>query len=85
VSTEARELLDLFRFKSPEEVEEMFREDKQREEISDEMADVMFFLLRFGQKYDIDLAGAFERKMKKNEKKYPMEKSKGINKKYNIS
>ncbi len=83
VSTEAGELLDLFRFKSLEEVEEMFRDDGELEDIEDEIADVLFFLLRLGQKYNIDLAVAFERKMEKNEEKYPVKMARGLNKKYN--
>ena len=82
VSTEAGELLDLFRFKSPEEVEAMLRDARERAEIEDEMSDVFFFLLRLGQKYDIDLAQAFERKLAKNALKYPVETSRGSNKKY---
>ena len=39
--------------------------------------------MRLGQKYDIDLAKAFERKMDKNDMKYPVEKTRGSNKKYN--
>lgn len=83
VSTEAGELLDLFRFKSPEEVEAMFRDAREREDIEDELSDVLFFLLRLGQKYDIDLAKALERKLEKNAVKYPVEKTRGSNKKYN--
>ncbi|BAI61691.1 conserved hypothetical protein [Methanocella paludicola SANAE] len=82
VSTEAGELLDLFRFKSLEEVEGMFRNAREREDIEDEMADVLFFVLRLGQKYDIDLATALARKMEKNELKYPVEKTRGSNLKY---
>ena len=82
VSTEAGELLDLFRFKSPQEIEAMFRASDVQEEIEDEMADVLFFLLRMAQMNDVDLSGAFERKMIKNEKKYPVEKARGSNKKY---
>ncbi len=83
VSTEAGELLDLFRFKSPGEVEVMFHNALEREDIEDELSDVLFFVLRLGQKYDIDLARAFERKMEKNALKYPVEKTRGSNKKYN--
>jgi NTP pyrophosphatase (non-canonical NTP hydrolase) len=82
VSTEAGELLDLFRFMSPEDVEGMFLDGRVRGEIEDEMADVLFFLLRMAQMNGIDLSGAFERKMARNEKKYPLEKSKGSNIKY---
>ncbi|HTY89835.1 MAG TPA: nucleotide pyrophosphohydrolase [Methanocella sp.] len=82
VSTEAGELLDLFRFKSPDEVEAIFHDARGREEVEDEIADVLFFLLRLGQKYDIDLTKAFERKLEKNAAKYPVETARGSNKKY---
>lgn len=82
VSTEAGELLDLFRFKSPEEVRAMFLNAGEREDVEDEMADVLFFLLRMAQMNGIDLSGALESNMVKNEKKYPVEKARGSNKKY---
>jgi len=82
VSTEAGELLDLFRFRPVNEVEAMFRDEGEREEVEDEMSDVLFFLLRMAQMNGIDLAGAFSRKMLKNEGKYPVEKARGSNKKY---
>lgn len=83
VTTESAELLDIFRFKSQEEVARMFITPADREKISDEMADVLFFLMRIAQKYDIDMADAFHMKMIKNEMKYPIEKARGSNKKYN--
>ena len=83
LSIEAAELLEPFRFKTWEEVDLLFKDPKKKEEISDEMADVLYFLTRLAQKYNIDLSEAFERKMKKNEKNYPIEKAKGSNKKYN--
>jgi NTP pyrophosphatase (non-canonical NTP hydrolase) len=83
VSTEAAELLEHFRFKSEKEVEELFKNPEKKEEISDEIADVLWFIVRLSQKYDIDLSEAFKNKIKKFEKKYPVEKSKGLNKKYN--
>jgi NTP pyrophosphatase (non-canonical NTP hydrolase) len=51
-------------------------------EIEDELADVLFFIIRFAQRYDIDLAKAAKRKLKKSGRKYPVSKSKGSNKKY---
>lgn len=80
---EVAELLEPFRFKSEEEVEELFKNPQKREHIEDEVADVAYFLFRFTQKYNIDLSEAFERKMEKAAKKYPIEKVKGSNKKYN--
>ncbi len=80
--TESSELLELFRFKTNPECEEMLRDEKKRQIIADELADTLYFLLRFAQKYDIDLTSEFIRKMKLNEEKYPVEKFRGSNKKY---
>jgi len=83
LSIEASELLEHFRFKTWEEVDSLFKDPKKKEGIGDEMADVLYFLTRLSQKYNIDLSEAFERKMKENARKYPVEKAKGSNKKYN--
>jgi NTP pyrophosphatase (non-canonical NTP hydrolase) len=80
--TEASEVLEHFRFKSNEEMESFFEDSKKREDIEDEMADVLYFLCRLAQKYNVDLSESFKRKMIKSEKKYPIEKAKGNNKKY---
>jgi NTP pyrophosphatase (non-canonical NTP hydrolase) len=81
ISTEAAELLDLFRFKNGNEITQTLLD--RREHIEDELADVLFFVLRFAQMNDIDLKTALENKLKKNAIKYPIEKVKGNNKKYN--
>jgi NTP pyrophosphatase (non-canonical NTP hydrolase) len=80
---EAAELLEHFRWKSEKEVKELMENPKKREEISEEMADVLYFLVRMAQRYDIDLSEALEKKLGKNDKRYPVEKAKGSNKKYN--
>lgn len=81
VITESSELLEHFRFKSEKEIENIFNSEKKKE-VSEEMADVLFFLLRLAQKYDIDLSDELNKKLEKNELKYPKEKAKGSNKKY---
>ena len=80
---ETAELLEHFRWKSEKEVKTLFENPKKKEEIEDEMADVLYFLVRIAQKYNIDLSEVLDRKMSKNEQKYPVEKAKGSNKKYN--
>jgi NTP pyrophosphatase (non-canonical NTP hydrolase) len=81
ISTEAAELLDLFRFKNGDEIQQTIT--NKREHIEDELADVLFFVLRFAQMNQIDLKKALEHKMAKNTAKYPIDKVKGNNKKYN--
>ena len=84
VATESAELLEIFRFKTDQECDKMFLEKTpEREKISDELADVLFFVVRMAQKYNIDLSDAFEAKLNKNRVKYPIEKARGSNKKYN--
>lgn len=83
IITEASEILEHFRFKSEKEVEELFHNSEKKEHISEEMADVFYFLLRLAQRYDIDLADSINKKMEKNNMRYPLDKWKGSNKKYN--
>lgn len=83
MSTEANELLELFRFKSDAEVQEKMKTPEFRQKVSEELADVFFFVLRFAQMNSIDLAEALQNKMQKNAEKYPVEKAKGSNRKYN--
>jgi len=67
--TESSELLEIFRFvseaKSPEVLEE------KREAIADELADSLFFILRFAGRFGFDLSQSLERKLEKNVKRYP--------------
>ena len=82
IVTEASEILEHFRFKSPSEVDKMLQNPEKKEAVEDEMADVLSFLVRMAQKYDMDLAEAFDRKLEKNRQKYPIDKCKGSNRKY---
>ena len=78
---EASEVLEHFQWKSPAEVEAHGRDNK--EELSDELADVAIYLMELADNLGIDLPEAIERKMKKNAVKYPVEKAKGRHTKYN--
>lgn len=82
IVTEAAELMDHFRFKTEVEARKYLSNPKKRSEVEDEVADTLFMLLRFAQMYDIDLTKALKWKMVSNNKKYPVHKSKGSNKKY---
>ena len=82
IVTEASELLEHFRFKSEKQVDEMFKNESKKQELTEEMADVLYFLVRLAQKYDVDLTTELNNKIKKNNERYPVEKVKGSNKKY---
>ena len=80
--TEGSELLEIFRFKTPEECRELLSDPKRLEEIRDELSDVFYFVLRFAQMNDIELFSALEDKIAKNDAKYPADKVRGCNRKY---
>lgn len=80
LTLEATELLEHFQWKSLQEVEEYVKTHKDK--ISDELADVFYWVLLIGHDLNIDLAKSLAKKMKENEKKYPIKKAKGSHKKY---
>ena len=80
--TEASELLEHFRFKTDEQIRQILRSKEKQAEIRHELADTLFFLLRFAQMFEIDLSDALFEKMARNALKYPVDKSKGRNAKY---
>ncbi len=83
LSIESSELLEIFRWKTKEEIVELINNKNKIEDVEDELADILYFLLRIAQINNIDLTKSLIKKLEKNEKKYPIEKSKGSNKKYN--
>ena len=82
VVTEASELLEPFRFLTDQESLELLQNEKKRQEISHELADVLFFIIRFADRTGISLEEALRQKMKLNAEKYPIEKAKGRREKY---
>jgi NTP pyrophosphatase (non-canonical NTP hydrolase) len=81
ISTEAGELLEHFRFLSDLEVEALFEGSQSQKPIEEELADVLIFVLRFAQKYEIDLAQAVIDKLAANARRYPVESARGSNRK----
>lgn len=80
ITTEASELLSIFRYKNEADIEKIFTEKK--EDVEDELADVLFGLIRFAELNNIDLSQSLENKIAKNNAKYPIAKSFGKNEKY---
>lgn len=80
LSVEASEVLEIFQWQSCDESKTL-SEDKIAE-LSDELSDVFFYLIRLSQHFDIDLEQALNNKLKKNIEKYPVSLVKGSPKKY---
>ena len=78
ISLEASELLELFQWKKSEEVVE-----SSLEEIKEELADVFIYSFMMADNLNLDVEEIIKSKLDLNEQKYPVEKSRGSNKKYN--
>src|SRR3989339_1749600 len=75
LSLEASEVMEHFQWKSKEEIEKYIKTNK--DEIGEELADVLYWVLLMSHDLKIDVLEALERKILKNEEKYPVEKAKG--------
>ena len=78
ISIEASELNELFLWKTIKESEEI-NEDR----IKEELADILSFALLLAEKHKFDVKEIILEKIKLNNEKYPVSKSKGTAKKYN--
>ena len=77
LSLEATEVLELYHWTKDNELK-----PERADKIHSELADVFYCLILLSEHYNIDLVEALERKMDRNEKKYPVEKAKGTSAKY---
>lgn len=73
ISIEANELLECFQW-----------DDKNynKDDVYDELADVMNYCIQMSQVLNVDIVDILNRKLDKTEKKYPIEKAKGVSTKY---
>jgi len=83
LSVEASELLEIFQWLTPEQSTNIQKNSELMESIRNEISDTLYYLLRMTDLLDINLEEALSKKMVENERKYPVEKSKGIATKYN--
>jgi NTP pyrophosphatase (non-canonical NTP hydrolase) len=72
---EAAELVEHFQWLTEEESQRLPPE--RLEQVSEELADILIYLVRTADRLDLDLVDAARRKMLKNEARYPVEKAKG--------
>jgi dCTP diphosphatase len=77
---EAAELMEIMQWKNGAELDEHLKQN--REQLSDELADVLGWVMLIAADQGIDLAEAFHRKLAKNHAKYPADQVRGSAKKY---
>ena len=73
ISIEANELLECFQWSDT---------DYDLQSVKEELADVTNYCIQMSQVLGIDLLEAVNEKMDKTEKKYPVDKAKGVSTKY---
>ena len=73
ISIEASELLECFQWSDNE---------YDLEHVKEELADVLNYCIQMSQVLNLDIVDILNAKMDKTEKKYPLEKSKGVSTKY---
>lgn len=77
---EATEVMEHFQWKNAKEMEVYIQTHKN--EIAEELADTLYWVLLMSNDLKVDIAKAVEEKIKKNAQKYPVAKSKGKHTKY---
>ena len=80
LSAEASELLEIFQWLTEEQSRRL--SPAAQAAAADEIADVLLYLVRLGDKLGIDPLAAAQRKMVANAEKYPADKARGTAKKY---
>lgn len=77
---EAAELLEHAQWRNGEDLKNYLAEHK--EDVGQELADVLYWTLLLADDLGIDLEQAFHRKMDLNEQRYPVDKARGRSTKY---
>ncbi len=82
LSAETAELMEHFLWVDSQASKARAEEAARRQDIEDELADIIIYALEFANMTGIDVTAAIEAKMAANAKKYPVEKAKGRADKY---
>jgi NTP pyrophosphatase (non-canonical NTP hydrolase) len=81
---EVGEMAAIIQWLTDDEVQDgLARSSDLRHQLSDEMADVLIYLLRLADVCDVDLLAEAFAKIERNESRYPVHLSKGSARKYN--
>lgn len=79
---EIGELTELFQWLSAAESVRAMEDAKRAEAVHDELADILYYLIRLADVLDVDLPAALRAKLLKNERNYPISRSRGSARKY---
>jgi len=77
ISVEASELLEHFQWEEKRPVDAIRHDGRLVREVTDELCDILHYVLTMANVLEVDLAAGFADKMRRNAEKYPAEVSKG--------
>jgi len=77
IAIEAAEIMEHFQWQSLDDSIELMADETMRAEVADELADVLIYCLSFANSSGIDVADAIQKKLARNELRFPVEKVKG--------
>lgn len=83
LSGEVGELTEIFQWLSEEQSKKVLIEPETAQAVRDELADVAMYVVRLADVLGVDLNAAVTAKLEHNNHKYPVDKARGSNKKYN--
>jgi len=82
LASEVGELLDLFRYRSDDQIRETLSREAEVRGVAHELADCLWVVLRLADVCGIDLAASLAEKVELAARKYPADRSFGRNDKY---
>ena len=82
LAIEAAELQEIMLWKSDHEIDALLADPKGRQELHQELGDVLIFALLLSQSCGIDPLKAVQQKLAVNAAKYPVDKARGVSTKY---
>jgi len=80
LSVEVAEILEHFQWQTQQQSREL--DAAKRQEVEQELADALIYLVRLADQLGVDLLEAAERKLALNEAKYPADRVRGSPRKY---
>ena len=71
MSVEVAELVEIYQWLTPEEAAAAASDEVVTAAVADELADILLYLVRMADVTDVDLAGAVDAKLARNELRFP--------------
>jgi len=71
IAIESAELMEHFQWLDDAEEEALLADPARKEEMADELADVLIYILSFANAADLDLSNIVKTKMSRNETRFP--------------